>query len=92
MPLREQQCTKCGEKRLVFDDENKPSGDCRSMVSHNFVMLPPQPVVVHSTETFMSTEVRLDSHYTIYELDRVLSIEARDEEEMKIFQQARINS
>lgn len=52
--------------------------------------LPPNPTTVHSTNTYMS-EPQLDSISTIYELDRILNIEAREEKELLVFNEYRKN-
>lgn len=52
----------------------------------NMRKMPPDPVVVHScTEYFI--DFQLDSINTIYELDAQLNIEAREEREMKEYNQ-----
>jgi hypothetical protein len=53
--------------------------------------MPNDPVVVHSTGTYMS-DAQLDSIRTIYELDRQLNIEVRQEKEMMALNEARRNS
>lgn len=94
MGLRWWECTRCGEKQLAFLNEKKRlvQGNCMVYLRwcHDFQPLPPDPSVVHCTNTYMS-EPQLDSLKTIYELDRILNIEARDEKELKILQEARIN-
>jgi hypothetical protein len=53
-------------------------------------MMPPDPTVVHCTNTYMS-EAQLDSIKTMYELDKILNYEAREEREIKILNETRIN-
>lgn len=56
-----------------------------------FIKLPPNPIVVIATATYMTEDPQLDSLKTIYELDRQLNLEAEDDREMLHYQNARIN-
>lgn len=96
MALREWRC-KCGDVQYVFDGEEKTrlrqGGSCPPFTRrcHQYIKQPPNPVVVHTTDTWMS-EPHLDSFITVYELDRQLNIEAANERETKLMLEARKNS
>lgn len=51
-----------------------------------FERLPPNPTVIIATKTYMAEQPLLDSFKTMYELDRVLNIEAEQEREDKAYQ------
>lgn len=91
MPLREYICKKCQEVQFVFDDEHTNDLGCKSRSGkHKFILMPPRVSVVIATNTFMS-DPQLDSWVTVYELDRQLNIEAREQKEIEIFQEVRRN-
>ena len=88
----------CAYKRIdgkVFycfegEEDRLPPIDAIHCVFENFYeKLPPNPNVVQSTTTFMTEDPQLDSLETIYELDRILNIEAEEEREAQTFQVAR---
>ena len=94
MGLREHKCQICGETRYVFEGEEKRKLEPEACVSfpydHDWKVLPPQLIVIHTTDTWMS-EPQLDSFQTTYELDRQLNIEAQIERETKLLNEARKN-
>ena len=85
-----------GKICYVFEGEEYrldiPSG-CIGHVPWTLVYekLSPNPIVIHTTDTYMS-DPQLDSLKTIYELDRQLNIEAREEKELEAFNQFRKNT
>lgn len=54
-----------------------------------YIKLPPNPKVVLSTFVYMTEDPQLDSMQGIYELDRMLNIEASEEKEAAAVQTAR---
>lgn len=94
MALREHRCTRCGETQYAFEGEEHRivQGNCGKFMRwcHNFRVMPPNPIVIHTTDTWMS-EPQLDSFQTVYELDRQLNIEAANERETKLMLEARKN-
>ena len=84
MPVSEYMCSSCGERQTVADHSDL-SGACQGSKSHEFKRLPPRVAVVIATALFMQ-EYQLDSYPTVYELDRVLNIEARAEKETLFYQ------
>lgn len=100
MALRQYKCKTCGCMALAFENEQirlvQHDGNCSSSerplaYTHDFEALPPNPVVVHTTDTWMS-EAHIDSFQTVYELDRQLNIEAANERETKAMLEARKNA
>jgi hypothetical protein len=84
------QCTTCKEKRFAFDGEqDRIDWECSTKWCE-IVPLPPNPTTVHATNTYMS-EPQLDTLSTVYELDRILNIEAREEKELQVFNEYRKN-
>lgn len=94
MALKKYKCRICGRTQFAFENERRlPVFGCSEPTEkHRYDVAPPDPTIVHCTESFMSTETRLDSLASTYELDRQLNIEAQESREMKVFQQARRNS
>lgn len=83
-------CDRCSRKALAFrGEEHRLTLRCE--VGCEISPLPPNPVTVHTTDTFMS-EPQLDSLSSLYELDRLLTIEAREEKELFVFNEFRRNS
>lgn len=97
MALREFRCLLCGVSGLAFPEEaERVAGifktDNTSCV-HSIYMVPQRPNVVMATEQFMvDGGFYLDSMGSIYELDRILNVEARTEKEMKFLETARKNA
>lgn len=95
MPLREYECHSCGIRKLFFPEERHrivlfcAEGCCGTKFHHVMMELPVRPAVVHSTEQFMLERGYLDSLGSIYELDRILNLEARADKELKAIEQAR---
>ena len=85
MSLRRYKCRQCKKTEYVFDGEESRLSD-----GHEFEKLPNNPIIVHATNTFMS-DPQLDSLKTIYDLDKTLTKEVRDEKEMKLFNEHRKN-
>jgi hypothetical protein len=84
------ECKTCKRKQFAFDGEtDRIDWECKSKWCE-IVVLPPNPTTVHATNTYMS-EPQLDTLSTIYELDRILNIEAREEKELKILNEYRKN-
>ena len=94
MPLREYQCRFCGDTKYVFESEEKEKLEPESCeqwpYDHDYVKMPPSITVIHATDTWMS-ETHIDSFQTTYELDRELNIEAQNDREMKLINEARKN-
>lgn len=102
MAYREYKCAYCGRSAYAFEGEEHKiycSGwedHCynASKQSDNFNMawekMPPNPIVIHTTECFMS-EPMLDSMHTAMELDRILTREKQHEREIKTTNEARKN-
>lgn len=92
--LAEYVCKRCGDIQYVFDNEEERlvQGNCGRVLRwcHDFRKMPPSPRVVHATETYMSDQPQLDSLRTIYELDRILNLEAAEEREVKALNKARL--
>jgi len=93
MSLQRFRCRSCDVKVLAFEDEtidelspNIPSCLPDSCGYHYWEVLPPNCSVVIATSQFMQ-DYQLDSWSTVYELDRLLNIEAREEKELKVFQE-----
>jgi len=84
MALREYRC-RCGEVCYLFDNEDK-DGD-----GHVWLQMPPRFTTVLATNMLMLEEPQLDSLISVYELDRQLTIEAREQKEMELFQEVRRN-
>ncbi len=92
MAYREYVNINTGESFFCFeDDENRLPDVGDKLWRDIYVKMPPTPVVVHSTNEFMTEDPVLDSLTTIYELDRQLNIEAENERDLKALEQARIN-
>lgn len=91
MALREYRCEKCNTPQYVFESEEFRLSPCENNCNCKFIKMPPNPVVVHTTDTWMS-EPQIDSFITVYELDRQLNIEAANERETKLMLEARKNS
>lgn len=89
----EYKCGRCGESQYVFEGEEErlQQGNCGVVTRwcHIFEKMPPSPRVVHCTAAYM-TEYQLDSLPSMYELDRVLNIEAAEEREVKALNKARL--
>jgi hypothetical protein len=82
MALVRYKCSNCGKEALEFTGEDRIKElqlDCV------FEPMPPDPVVVHATNSFTSTELMLDSVWSIHDLDRQLNIEVSDETEAKMY-------
>lgn len=92
MGLRKFQCNKCAKTQLAFlgEEHRLSQADCGVEGCHVFTPLPPDPSVVHCTNVYMA-DAQLDSIRTIYELDKILTYEAREEKEIKILNDTRIN-
>lgn len=92
MALQEYQCDRCGKRELAFDGEPLQQGNCGKVTRwcHNFIELPPRPSVVVATAMYMQ-EFQLDSWATVYELDRLLNIEAREAKELEVYQHFKTN-
>lgn len=71
--------------RLPYLDTGLTWGE--EEVDAQFDKLPPNPVTINSTRTFMSEHPQLDSFSTIYELDKQLTLEAEQEREDKAYQE-----
>lgn len=86
MALNEYICAKCGLRQLAFENE-LTQGNCGTIIRwcHDFVKMPPKVQVITATAMYMH-EYQLDSFHTVYELDRQLNIEARNEKEMEVYQ------
>jgi hypothetical protein len=54
--------------------------------------MPPKFTTILATNVLMLEEPQLDSLITVYELDRVLTMEAREQKEMQLFQEVRRNA
>lgn len=89
-------CEHCSQTKLLFEDEWqrfwKTEGACSKDWEHRWLKQPPRVSVILATTGLMLDDPQLDSLITIYELDRQLTMEARDEKEMEIFQQVRRNT
>lgn len=92
MALREYKCRRCNHSQYVFEGEEHriAQGNCGKITrwGHDLQLMPPNPVVIHTTDTWMS-EPHIDSLHTIYELDRQLNIETREAKEMELFNKVR---
>jgi len=96
MALIRYKCERCGNEQLVFSGEEEKrlaQGNCGHVTRwcHNFIALPPSPVVVHATNSFMSTELMLDTIWTIHDLDRQLNFEVSEEKELKVYNEFRVS-
>ena len=84
------ECKTCGQKQFAFNgEEHRVNWRCHTKWCE-VVALPPNPTTVHATNTYMS-EPQLDTLSTMYELDRILNIEAREEKELQVFNEYRKN-
>jgi hypothetical protein len=107
MALREYRCADCGEVRFAFDGEGRLNGACEPADSsllwnegmnspeifpHEWKKMPPKFTTVLATSLFMTDAPFLDSFITVYELDRVLNLEARAEKETEMYQELRRNT
>lgn len=100
MGMTEWKCSWCKQSRYLFEGEQKLTiGGCLwqpgrhfKILPHHWEKMPPKISVVLATTGLMLDEPQLDSLITIYELDRQLNLEARDEIEMEIYQRARRNA
>ena len=92
MAYREYKCTFCGNIAYAFEDEERKirhSCSCELVFGRGvWEKMPPNPVVIHTTECFMS-EAMLDSMDTAMELDRILTREKSHERELKTVELAR---
>jgi len=94
MALIEYKCTRCEKTQHVFSGEEKTrlisGGSCPRFTRqcHNYKAMPPNPIIIHATDTWMS-EPALDSFQSTYELDRILNIEAAHAKEMTIINDVR---
>lgn len=86
MAIQEYRCKICDHSVLSFEDEFTQDGRCDEHTHHCWEVQPPVAVTVIATNLFMLDFPQLDSIHTIYELDRQLNIEAREEKEMKEYQ------
>ena len=96
MSLRHYKCAKCRDSVFLFPEDFAIRADfdgCGNLdtEAHFWEELPPNPVTVHSTETYMSVP-QIDSIKTVYELDRQLNIEAQQDRELLALGEARRNS
>ena len=103
MAYREYKCAYCGRSAYAFDGEEHKirctgiQDLCYNAMKHSDVFwlawekMPPNPVVIHQTECFMS-DAALDSMHTSMELDRILTREARHLKHDKLVDQARRNA
>lgn len=103
MAYREYKCAYCGRSAYVFEGEEHKircsnwMESCYNAMKHSDVFwlawekMPPNPVVIHQTECFMSEPV-LDSMDTNIELDRLLTREKQHERELKLTEEARKNT
>jgi hypothetical protein len=92
MAYKQFKCIFCGKEFYSFpEDLNKKLHSCSKNIS-SFVELPHYPVVVHATNSFMSTEFMLDSTWTIHELDRILNFEVSEEKQLKSLHDFRISN
>lgn len=96
MPLNRFKCQRCEETKLSFNDTDFHSGNCggpsRNLRQcHIWIKLPPKVNVILATSLYMQ-EYQLDSWPTVYELDRQLNIEAREEKEMQFYQEHKRNA
>lgn len=79
-------CKCCSLVDYSFDNETfrlKKEG-CKDQ-SHSWEPQPHYPGVVHATSVSMLEDAQLDSLKSIYELDRILNIEAASERETKTY-------
>lgn len=83
MSLREYRNKKTGKSFYVFaGEEHKVPGNIK-----DYRLMPPNPSTVIATHVYMTEMPQLDSLKTIYELDRILNIEAEQEREDKAYQE-----
>ena len=98
MAYREYRCLFCDESCFSFENEEHRIR-CKNPKCHNTIAyyelhwqkMPPNPVVIHQTECFLSDPV-LDSTHTAMELDRILTREAHHLKNDKLVDQARRNA
>lgn len=90
--LTEYKCRGCGDSMFAFPNEDLRVFDIyrHSCVNPDIEKMPPNPLIVHSTQSYMTDSPYLDSIYTQYELDRILNIEAEEQREMKALNKARL--
>jgi hypothetical protein len=88
MPLVEYVCKKTGKRLYCFNGEEHRIFNDPKM----FIKMPPNPVIVKSTREYMVDDPVLDSIVSMYELDRLLNIEAELEKDFKAMNNARIDS
>jgi hypothetical protein len=82
MALVRYKCSNCGKEALEFTGEDRLKDTKKECV---FEPMPPNPVVVHATNSFTSTELMLDSAWTMHDLDRQLNIEAAEDSEARVY-------
>lgn len=88
MSFRAYKNKKDGSIHYAFQGEEcrLPDVNKNSPWDSMYVMLPPNPSVIIGTVTWMAG-VYLDSMKTMYELDRILNIEAEQNREDKAYQE-----
>jgi hypothetical protein len=88
MAYREYRCETCGAIAYAFENEVHKLRNINKHILCKWKKMPPSPVVIHTTECFMSEPV-LDSMDTAMELDRILTREKSQERELKQVLEAR---
>lgn len=84
-------CKNCNYCIYSFpEDLYKKNKNCNDG-EHNFETQKHYPTIVHATNSFISTELMLDSIWTIHELNRILNIETSEEKQIKLLNKHRIS-
>lgn len=95
MALREYKCLCCHDTVYVFDNEfcdERGGYNCEGPFPHIWRQSPPKFTTILATSMLMLEEPQLDSLISVYELDRQLTIEAREQKELELFQEVRRNA
>jgi hypothetical protein len=85
-------CKVCGHCVYSFPEDLPKKNTKCNVNGHLYEEQSNYPVVVHATNSFMSTELMLDSAWTIHELDRILNIETAEEKQIKFLNDYRISN
>ena len=96
MSYREYKCGCCGGTAYAFEGEehklrcSSVGTYCYNAFRHStaWYKMPPNPVVIHQTECFMSEAV-LDSMDSAIELDRILTREKQHARELRDLEETR---
>lgn len=90
MAFCEYRCRCCGAVAYAFENEEHKLRLINKYILCRWEKMPPSPVVIHQTESFMSEAV-LDSMDTAIELDRILTRERSHERDLKATLEGRRN-